>query len=137
MSGFKTQAICFTEQYARFEMPMIQKAVDGNNTLADNVCDNSALRLSWLAYQLWSADHGPEPGLPGLDYTIQQIFYMTYGQVCVSFYPFHTLHLHMGWEGFSQFPSRVHHKSSSRLRHLDSLRLISTFTHYSRSGVKF
>jgi predicted metalloendopeptidase len=81
LRAFKTQAICFTEQYALFEMPMVQKAVDGNNTLADNVCDNSALRISWLAYQLWTQDHEQEPGLPGLDFTIQQIFYMSYGQV--------------------------------------------------------
>jgi len=63
-------------------MPMVNAFVDGNETLADNVCDNSALRVAWLAYQMWAKDHGgEEPGLSGLNFTIPQIFYVSYGQV--------------------------------------------------------
>ena len=79
---FRTQAICFAEQYGKFKMPLVDEYVDGNETLADNVCDNSALRHSWLAYQMWAEDHQiEEPLLPGLNFTIPQIFYMTFGQV--------------------------------------------------------
>lgn len=81
ISAFKTQAICFADQYAKFEMPMVNTNVDGNETLADNVCDNSALRVAFLAYQLWVQDHGVEPSLPGVNFTIPQIFYISYGQV--------------------------------------------------------
>lgn len=81
VSSFRTQAICFVDQYAKFEMPNVNTHVDGNETLADNICDNSALRVAFLAYQLWAKDNGVEPALPGLNYTIPQIFYISYGQV--------------------------------------------------------
>jgi predicted metalloendopeptidase len=80
--SFRNQAICFAEQYGKFKMPLVDQFVDGNDTLADNVCDNAALRHSWLAYQMWAEDHNvEEPLLPGLNFTIPQIFYMTFGQI--------------------------------------------------------
>ncbi|ODM97140.1 Endothelin-converting enzyme 1 [Orchesella cincta] len=81
VSAFKTQAICFADQYGKFEMPMVETNVDGNETLADNVCDNAALRISWLGYQLWMEDFGSEQKLPGVDYTISQVFYTLYAQI--------------------------------------------------------
>ncbi|CAG7723309.1 unnamed protein product [Allacma fusca] len=80
--AFRNQAICFADQYGKFKMPLVDQFVDGNDTLADNVCDNAALRHSWLAYQMWAEDHNvEEPLLPGLNFTIPQIFYMTFGQI--------------------------------------------------------
>jgi len=82
VSAFKTQAICFADQYGKFEMPMVNTNVDGNETLADNVCDNAALRISWLGYQLWMEDFGgAEQKLPGVNYSISQVFYTLYAQV--------------------------------------------------------
>jgi len=55
--------------------------VDGNETLGDNICDNAGLRHSWLAYQAWVKDHGQEHGLPGIPYSVDEIFFINYGQV--------------------------------------------------------
>lgn len=81
---------------------MVNTNVDGNETLADNVfkqspnlnivcndiegcmlqvCDSSALRVSYLAYEMWTKDNGIEPTILGLNYSIAEIFYITYGQV--------------------------------------------------------
>lgn len=62
-------------------MPIVSQNVDGNETLADNVCDNAALRISWLGYQLWMEDWGAEQKLPGVNLTISQVFYTLYAQV--------------------------------------------------------
>lgn len=62
-------------------MPIVNQNVDGNETLADNVCDNAALRIAWLGYQLWMEDFGAEQKLPGVNYTISQVFYIVYSQV--------------------------------------------------------
>lgn len=81
VSAFKTQAICFADQYGKFEMPIVKQNVDGNETLADNVCDNAALRIAWLGYQLWMEDFGSEQKLPGVNFSISQVFYIAYSQV--------------------------------------------------------
>jgi neprilysin len=59
--------------------------VDGNETLGDNICDNAGLRHSWLAYKAWVKDHGLESGLPGIPYTVDEIFFINYGQVMFLF----------------------------------------------------
>lgn len=66
-------------------MPIVNQNVDGNETLADNVCDNAALRIAWLGYQLWMEDFGAEQKLPGVNFTIPQVFYIVYSQVCFYF----------------------------------------------------
>jgi endothelin-converting enzyme len=65
----------------KIKAPFILLQVDGNETLGDNICDNAGLRHSWLAYQAWQNDHGREPGLPGVRYSVEEMFFITYGQV--------------------------------------------------------
>lgn len=55
--------------------------VDGNETLGDNICDNAGLLNAWQAYEGWRRDHHEEPILPGMNYSIPQIFLITFGQV--------------------------------------------------------
>jgi len=82
MTAFRNQAICFANQYAKFKMPLVHVHLDGNETLADNVCDNAGLRHAWLAYEMWVEDHGKEePKLPGVSYSSSELFYISYGQV--------------------------------------------------------
>ncbi len=55
--------------------------MDGNETLGDNICDNAGVLNAWLAYTRWREKHGTEPHLPGMNYTIPQIFFITFAQV--------------------------------------------------------
>ncbi|CAL4220816.1 unnamed protein product, partial [Meganyctiphanes norvegica] len=59
----------------------LYKGVDGNETLGDNICDNAGLLNAWMAYSHWLKKNGEEPKLPGLNYTIPQIFFITFGQI--------------------------------------------------------
>lgn len=55
--------------------------VDGNETLGDNICDNAGVLNAWLAYTRWKERFGEEPYLPGMNYTVPQVFFITFAQV--------------------------------------------------------
>ncbi|XP_076039212.1 endothelin-converting enzyme 2-like [Oratosquilla oratoria] len=78
---FTEKATCFIDQYGQYPIEMVGKNVDGNETLGDNICDNAGLLNAWLAYNRWRDIHGEEPMLPGLNYTLPQIFFITFGQI--------------------------------------------------------
>lgn len=78
---FTERAACFVEQYSQYPIEMVGKNVDGNETLGDNICDNAGVLNAWLAYTRWREQYGTEPYLPGLNYTIPQIFFITFAQI--------------------------------------------------------
>ena len=64
----------------------LSKKVDGNRTLGENVCDSGGLAHAWTAYKSNSKAGGEEIRsqeyrLPGVNYTDDQLFFITYGQV--------------------------------------------------------
>ncbi|XP_064094296.1 neprilysin-1-like [Macrobrachium nipponense] len=78
---FTERAACFVEQYSQYPIEMVGKNVDGNETLGDNICDNAGVLNAWLAYTRWRDKYGSEPSLPGMDYTVPQIFFITFAQI--------------------------------------------------------
>ncbi|KAK7076279.1 metalloendopeptidase activity protein [Halocaridina rubra] len=78
---FTERAACFVEQYSQYPIEMVGKNVDGNETLGDNICDNAGVLNAWLAYTRWTDKYGSEPSLPGMDYTVPQIFFITFAQI--------------------------------------------------------
>lgn len=64
--------------------------MDGNRTLGENICDSGGLAHAWTAYKTSKAldgrPNGVEYRLPGVNYTDDQLFFITFGQV--STYPF-------------------------------------------------
>ena len=59
--------------------------VDGNRTVGENMCDNGGLSHAWHAYKTSKTVEPDEPGLPGVNYSRDQIFFITYGQVSIRF----------------------------------------------------
>ncbi|GFX96199.1 neprilysin-4 [Trichonephila clavipes] len=55
--------------------------VNGNQTLDDNICDNSGLKQAYRAYKNYVSKHGEEPSLPGISYSNLQVFFLQYAQV--------------------------------------------------------
>ncbi|EFX90025.1 hypothetical protein DAPPUDRAFT_39988 [Daphnia pulex] len=86
MREFSQRADCFIQQYAAFTIDHIDKPIDGNRTLGENVCDSGGLAHAWTAYKSNSKSGGeeirsPEYRLPGVNYTDDQLFFITYGQI--------------------------------------------------------
>lgn len=60
--------------------------MNGINTQGENIADNGGIKESYLAYQRWKEENEPEPRLPGLDYSPQQMFWISAAQTWCSVY---------------------------------------------------
>lgn len=50
-------------------------------TQGENIADNGAAKILYETYQNFVRQHGPEPMLPGLRYTPNQLFWISAAQV--------------------------------------------------------
>lgn len=54
--------------------------LNGINTQGENIADNGGVKESYIAYHRWVKKNGQEQKLPGLDYSPQQMFWISAGQ---------------------------------------------------------
>jgi endothelin-converting enzyme/membrane metallo-endopeptidase-like protein 1 len=79
--GFDKMAQCVVDEYSKFCYPGIA-CINGIRTQGENIGDNGGLKAAYRAYKAYTNSHGEEPRLPGLEsFTMDQIFFMSYGQV--------------------------------------------------------
>lgn len=79
-AGFNAMAQCVVNEYDHFCYP--QGCINGITTQGENIGDNGGLKAAYRAYQAYKASHGEEPPLPGMEtYTMEQIFFLSFGQV--------------------------------------------------------
>ncbi|XP_033213002.1 neprilysin-2-like isoform X1 [Belonocnema kinseyi] len=87
------KAKCIIEQYGNYTAEEVGLNLNGVNTQGENIADNGGIKESYLAYQEWVKRNGPEPKLPGLDYTPSQLFWISAAQTWCSKYRPETLKL--------------------------------------------
>ncbi|KAH8343968.1 hypothetical protein KR084_002815 [Drosophila pseudotakahashii] len=78
--AYLAKAKCIIEQYGNYTERATGLNLNGINTQGENIADNGGVKESYIAYQRWVEKNGPEPKLPGLDYTPEQMFWLAAGQ---------------------------------------------------------
>ncbi|XP_038075858.1 membrane metallo-endopeptidase-like 1 [Patiria miniata] len=85
IGNFTERAQCIIDQYSGFVMPQNNRNLNGEQTQGENIADNGGLREAYKAYM----DNMPkQPRLPGIDFTEEQMFFLSYSQIwCSVFTP--------------------------------------------------
>ncbi|CAG2163689.1 unnamed protein product [Oppiella nova] len=76
---YRHKAKCFVRQYGDYYVDHLGLGVNGARTQAENIADNGGIKLAFSAYERYVRVNGPEPGLPALPYTPEQLFWVSYG----------------------------------------------------------
>lgn len=87
-SDFKKKSKCFEDQYASYTR--FGQNANGILTLGENIADNGGLKTSFLAYQNWLKNEGPDIKLPALNLTNEQLFFVASSQIWCSKDRMHT-----------------------------------------------
>jgi len=75
--GFKRMARCVIDQYSGFCYP--NYCLNGANKQGENIADNGGVKAAYRAYKAYTASHGEEETLPGLEaFSMDQIFFLSY-----------------------------------------------------------
>uniref|UniRef100_A0A452U482 Phosphate regulating endopeptidase homolog X-linked n=1 Tax=Ursus maritimus TaxID=29073 RepID=A0A452U482_URSMA len=88
---FKEKTKCMVNQYSNYYWRKAGLTVKGKRTLGENIADNGGLREAFRAYRKWINDKRQgveEPLLPGIIFTNNQLFFLSYAHVrCNSYRP--------------------------------------------------
>lgn len=71
---------CLVEQYSQYEIDHILKNVNGSATLNENMADFFAIRATYQALEKYQKNHAIEKALPGLKYSVHQLFFISVAQ---------------------------------------------------------
>ena len=74
--SFNNKSHCFKKQYETYDVPGTDLRINGSLTLGENIADNGGLRHALKAYKNYMKGKSKELGLPGLDYTVDQLFFI-------------------------------------------------------------
>lgn len=84
--AYLEKAKCIIEQYGNYTEPNVKMNLNGINTQGENIADNGGIKEAYFAYKEWAAKNGPEPKLPGMEYTPEQMFWIAAAQTWCSVY---------------------------------------------------
>jgi len=81
-SNFNDKAKCMIDQYNKFKFG--NYSINGKMTIGENIADNGGLRLAYQAFKKQQSKLKEEKSLPGLDFTADQLFFISAAQTWCS-----------------------------------------------------
>ncbi|XP_058986488.1 neprilysin-2 isoform X2 [Musca domestica] len=89
--SYLEKAKCIIEQYGNYTDKQTGLNLNGINTQGENIADNGGIKESYIAYKRWVEKNGEEPKLPGLNYSPEQMFWISAAQTWCAVYRKETL----------------------------------------------
>lgn len=80
LQKFQNRTKCLVDQVSNFTYHQTGLELNGNSTLNENIAVNGGVRAAYDAYTNWVRLNRPEPRLPALPYTQQQLFWIAMAQ---------------------------------------------------------
>lgn len=72
---------CLIDQYNSYFEKSVNLTLNGTSTFDENISDNIGLKMAYNTYKKYIKFAGEELKLPGLDYTPEQLFWISGAQV--------------------------------------------------------
>jgi membrane metallo-endopeptidase-like protein 1 len=83
--NFLEKTSCMIEQYGNYTDPITNITLNGVITQGENIADNGGLKIAYRAYlAAMKGDGQKDPLLPGLNFTQQQLFWISAAQTWCS-----------------------------------------------------
>lgn len=81
---FRKRSSCMKKQYDNYTIYGV--TVNGQKTISENIADNGGIKVAYMAYKDWERTHGKERLLPDIALTMDQLFFVSHGQVWCGVY---------------------------------------------------
>lgn len=72
---------CLIEQYSSYVEESVNKTLDGTKTITEDLADNIGIKMAYKTYKNYINYVGEELKLPGLNYTPEQLFWISGAQI--------------------------------------------------------
>ena len=82
--SFLAKAKCIIEQYGNFTDKSVNLTINGMKTQGENIADIGGTKNAYSAYKKFIKENGEEPRLPGLNYSPEQLFWLSLAQTVCS-----------------------------------------------------
>ncbi|CAL8098918.1 unnamed protein product [Calicophoron daubneyi] len=84
--AFELNSQCMIDQYSNYSI--LNTSLNGKMTLGENIADNGGIKAAYKAFKKLEARHKDIPTLPGLNFTPDQLFFISFAQIwCVKNLP--------------------------------------------------
>jgi len=103
--SYLEKTACIVDQYSNYTAKSVGMNLNGVNTQGENIADNGGIKEAYRGYAQWVRDNGDEEGLPGLDLTPKQLFWVGVGNVwCEKYRPnMQVMQIKTGYHSPSEF----------------------------------
>ncbi|KAF5280976.1 hypothetical protein FQR65_LT14900 [Abscondita terminalis] len=75
--GYKNISQCIIDHYRNYTVPELSINLNSKQTVHEDIADITGLKVAYLTYQNWSKNNEVESRLPGINFTQNQMFWIS------------------------------------------------------------